>query len=180
MTLATHRAFDEEEHLALEHAKALLAGQDDPFARTTLPRHFTASALVVDLTSGRLLLHEHRRLRLWLQPGGHVEDGERPEDAALRETREETGVAAVHPPSGPILVHLDEHLGPDAHVHLDLRFLLHARADAPHAPGEAVENGAAVLRWVVDDELEALTDLSLRRAVAGLRAREAESAAERR
>ena len=178
MTLATHRAFDEEEHLALEHAKALLAGQDDPFARTTLPRHFTASALVVDLTSGRLLLHEHRRLRLWLQPGGHVEDGERPEDAALRETREETGVAAVHPPSGPILVHLDEHLGPDAHVHLDLRFLLHARADAPHAPGEAVENGAAVLRWVVDDELEALTDLSLRRAVAGLRAREAESAAD--
>jgi 8-oxo-dGTP pyrophosphatase MutT (NUDIX family) len=172
MVLALHRPLDEEERLAIEHAVALLEGQNDPFARTTLPRHFTASALVVDVGSGRVLLHQHRRLRVWLQPGGHVEVGERPEEAVLRETSEETGVDVRHPPAGPLLVHLDEHVGPDAHVHLDLRYLLHAHAGAPHAPGEAVENGAAVLRWVVDDELEALTDVSLRRAVAGLRARE--------
>ncbi len=171
--LAEHRPLDAEERLAIEHAVELLEGQHDPFARTTLPRHFTASALVVDVESGRVLLHQHRRMHVWLQPGGHVEDGERPEDAVLRETSEETGVDAFHPASGPLLVHLDEHLGPDEHVHLDLRYLLFARAGGPHAPGEAVENGAAVLRWVVDDELEAFTDASLRRAVAGLRAHEA-------
>jgi len=89
----------------------------------------------------------------------------------VRETTEETGLTVKHPPDGPRLIHVDEHLGPDAHVHLDLRYLLFARADAQGAPGEAVENGAAVLRWVDDEELEAMADASLRRAVIALRSR---------
>jgi ADP-ribose pyrophosphatase YjhB (NUDIX family) len=41
---------------------------------------------------GRVLLLFHAKLELWLPPGGHVETGELPDDAAVREVLEETGV----------------------------------------------------------------------------------------
>jgi 8-oxo-dGTP pyrophosphatase MutT (NUDIX family) len=41
---------------------------------------------------GGVLLHKHAKLGLWLPPGGHVEPGELPDDAATREVLEETGV----------------------------------------------------------------------------------------
>ena len=71
---------------------------------------------MLDASRRLVLLHRHRRLGIWLQPGGHVEPGERPEDAALRETVEETGIAVAHPSDGPRIVHVDEHPGPDGHV----------------------------------------------------------------
>lgn len=41
---------------------------------------------------GQLLLHRHRRLGMWLPCGGHVEPHELPDDAAVREVFEESGV----------------------------------------------------------------------------------------
>ncbi|HET8647509.1 MAG TPA: NUDIX domain-containing protein [Vicinamibacteria bacterium] len=41
---------------------------------------------------GRVLLARHREGGTWLLPGGAVEPGETPADAALRETWEETGL----------------------------------------------------------------------------------------
>jgi ADP-ribose pyrophosphatase YjhB (NUDIX family) len=41
---------------------------------------------------GRVLLLFHPKVGLWLPPGGHVEHGELPDDAAVREVLEETGV----------------------------------------------------------------------------------------
>jgi 8-oxo-dGTP pyrophosphatase MutT (NUDIX family) len=39
-----------------------------------------------------VLLLYHPKHGLWLPPGGHIEHGELPDDAALREVLEETGV----------------------------------------------------------------------------------------
>ena len=55
-------------------------------------RHFTVAVFVVH--TGQVLLHYHRKLGKWLPPGGHVEDNELPDDAAVREVLEETGVRA--------------------------------------------------------------------------------------
>lgn len=40
----------------------------------------------------QVLLHNHRKLGLWLPPGGHVEPNELPDAAAVREVLEEAGV----------------------------------------------------------------------------------------
>jgi 8-oxo-dGTP pyrophosphatase MutT (NUDIX family) len=53
-------------------------------------RHYTASMYVV--ADGATALHEHPKLGLLLPPGGHVDRGELPHEAALREAREETGL----------------------------------------------------------------------------------------
>jgi len=55
-------------------------------------RHFTVAVFVVH--AGHVLLHFHRKLGRWLPPGGHIEANELPDDAAVREVLEETGVHA--------------------------------------------------------------------------------------
>ena len=61
-------------------------------------RHYTATAYVV--SGGKTLLLWHRRLRMWLPPGGHCEPDEDPVQAAVREAREETAldVEVIAPP----------------------------------------------------------------------------------
>src|SRR5436190_16951651 len=78
---------------------------DDAFAEDADPVHVTASAIV----TGRrgVVLHLHKRLGIWLQPGGHIHAGEMPWDAARREVFEETGLDARHPEGTPRLVHFD-------------------------------------------------------------------------
>ena len=53
-------------------------------------RHFTVAVFLV--WEGKVLLHLHRKLGMWLPPGGHIERNELPDDTAVREVLEETGV----------------------------------------------------------------------------------------
>jgi 8-oxo-dGTP pyrophosphatase MutT (NUDIX family) len=63
-----------------------------PISPGAVLRHFTVAVFVVH--QQRVLLHYHRKLGKWLPPGGHVEDNELPDDAAVREVLEETGIRA--------------------------------------------------------------------------------------
>lgn len=51
---------------------------------------FTVAIFVVH--AGRVLLVHHRNLNKWLPLGGHIELDEDPEQAALREAKEESGL----------------------------------------------------------------------------------------
>ncbi len=53
-------------------------------------KHFTASALIIK--NNKVLLVHHKKLGVWLYPGGHVEDTETPDEALVREVKEETGL----------------------------------------------------------------------------------------
>ncbi len=59
----------------------------------TVTRDFTVAVFVV--WDGKVLLHYHQKLGRWLPRGGHIELNERPDDAALREVYEETGILAT-------------------------------------------------------------------------------------
>ena len=134
--LRSYRAADP---LESQHHRAvldLLSFSASPFSRAHfVPGHITASCFIVDPSSGRLLLHHHRRLNRWLQMGGHVEPGESAVDAALREGREESGLADLALLSGGI-VDVDVHeipagKGEPAHSHFDIRYV--ARTATPQA-----------------------------------------------
>lgn len=55
-------------------------------------REFCASAFVIDPHTKKILLVKHKKFKKWVQPGGHIEHGEVPEEAAIREVYEETGI----------------------------------------------------------------------------------------
>lgn len=93
-----------------------------------ISRDFTVATFVVD--HDRLLLLFHRKLQMWLPPGGHIEPNELPDSAALREVEEETGIVArllpapalaapgPRPLARPEGIQLEE-ITPD-HQHIDL------------------------------------------------------------
>lgn len=127
----------------------------DPFTRLGGPTHVTGSAIVVGPRG--VVLHRHKRMGIWLQPGGHLEPGEAPWQAARREAGEETGLALRHPGGRPRLVHVDVHPAPHRHVHLDMRYVLLAGDGDPcPAPGESPD-----VRWFAWPEALAVADEGL-------------------
>lgn len=134
----------------------LLTAGEEAFTRGHFaPGHITASLFIVDEPMQHLLLHHHRRLDRWLQMGGHVEGHEEPERAALREGREESGLADLELVIGGIF-DLDVHAIPAAkgepdHRHFDVRYL--ARTATPEAI--AIDrNESRELAWVPLAEAE--------------------------
>ena len=144
-----------------EHFDRLAA----PFSETADPVHVTGSAIVVG--DRGVVLHRHKRLGIWIQPGGHIDDGEAPWDGALREAAEETGLPVSFPDGTPELVHVDVHPGPRGHTHLDLRYLvLAADADPAPPPGESQD-----VRWFDWSTAIETADPALSGALAQLRSR---------
>lgn len=139
-----------------------LARLPRPLDEDADPTHVTASALVVGPRG--VLLHRHKRLGMWLQPGGHVDPGEEPAVAALRETAEETGLPAEHAGGVAALRHVDVHDGGRGHVHLDLRYHLTADGDPDPPEGESRH-----VRWFGWDEAIGVADPGLRAALLSLR-----------
>ena len=136
----------------LADLRSLLATAVPLHDRRTLPGHVTASGVVVHRPTRRVLLIHHNVLGRWLPPGGHLEAGERPADAAGREVAEETGVT-VH---GGALVDIDSHpipandkRGEPAHAHHDFRFAFDADPAGAMA-ADAAEVSAA--EWVSFDD----------------------------
>jgi 8-oxo-dGTP pyrophosphatase MutT (NUDIX family) len=145
----------------------LLANQVDPMSRHAfVPGHVTAGAVVV--ADGHLLLIHHRRLGIWIEPGGHVDpDDATVEDAATRELVEETGINAALVAGG--IFDLDVHHIPAAkgepnHRHFNVCYLFEASLDEPQAADEVL-----AARWVRFEDVSGLTgDPAVLRVVARL------------
>jgi 8-oxo-dGTP pyrophosphatase MutT (NUDIX family) len=85
------------------------------------PWHLVSYFAVLDPTEGRLLLGDHRKSGLWLPPGGHVEPGEHPWEAVLREAREELRMNAEAWRPEPLMLTIAETVGTVAR-HTDVSF----------------------------------------------------------
>ena len=112
----------------LDQCKIVLASAY-PYARTSKPGHITASGLVIK--DNEVLLIFHPYIKRWFQPGGHVDEGESPIEAAIREVYEETGFVCELDPENIEPIDIDIHeipanlkKGEDAHFHIDLLYRL--------------------------------------------------------
>ncbi|MDX6768453.1 MAG: NUDIX domain-containing protein [Elusimicrobiota bacterium] len=121
-----------------------------------MSRRYCLVATAYVVRGDKTLLLKHKKLGLWLPPGGHIEPGETPDEAVRREVREETGLEIdfVQAPRAPVMA--DERVTslhepqrvqveaiPNHDHHLDLVYFAAAR------PGsvERVNHESDELRW---------------------------------
>jgi 8-oxo-dGTP pyrophosphatase MutT (NUDIX family) len=138
-------------HSPLKATCDLVLSSRDPYSRSIKQGHITASGLVI--RDGSVLLIFHPYIKQWFQPGGHIDDGEEPIQAAIREVFEETGVVCQSLNEFLEPVDIDLHEIPanprkneGAHLHIDLLFILMAigEGDSP----ERIEKA-----WVPFDQI---------------------------
>ena len=138
---------------------------------------FTVAIFVVH--GGKILLIHHRKLDKWLPLGGHIELDEDPEQAALREAKEESGLdvelLGERPPttgSGTRALlaprFLDIHRITETHEHIGLMYWARpkkvARASRPFVSETDGQDARATLateehhdiRWCSTEDLEKL------------------------
>ncbi len=123
---------------------------------------FTVAIFVVH--DGKVLLIHHRKLDKWLPLGGHVELDEDPEQAALREAREESGLdvellgerAPTTEPGTRALItprYLDIHRISDTHEHIGMIYWARPRGGEVTLASEEHHH----IRWATAAELDTLT-----------------------
>lgn len=162
--VAARRPVDARERVSIAEFLQVVPTLPAPFSEEAGKVHVTGSAIVVTEDRRRVLLHRHKRLGIWIQPGGHVDAGELPWDGALREAAEETGLPVRFPADGPSLVHLDVHPGPRGHRHHDLRYLV----ESPHVDPAPPEGESQDVQWLPWRDAIRITEPGLEGALRAL------------
>lgn len=162
--IATLTRFEAVDSDQAELRRAYLAALADDTAvfKAGPAIHLTASCIVFDHRSERVLLTMHAKARAWLQFGGHLEVGDPTlYAAARREVREESGIDDVEVDPRVLELHrhtLGARFGRCAE-HLDVRFAGWAPPGAePQCSPESLD-----VRWWPIDALpaEVVSDLGM-------------------
>jgi 8-oxo-dGTP pyrophosphatase MutT (NUDIX family) len=133
---------------AVAETIAFVEAHPDCLLRSCAPGHLTGSAWIVSPDRRRTLLTLHRKLGKWLQLGGHADGDPDLLAVAIREAREESGLARLAV-VGARPFDVDRHWIPGrgdepGHWHHDLRFMLEADPSAPLT----VTDESRALSWV--------------------------------
>ena len=121
------RPFDAREAADQADILAWVASGQQLF-RTAPPatprKHLVVYFVPVDAAGRCLLLGDHRKSGLWLPPGGHVEDGEDPRAAVVREAAEELGIVTQPLDDRPFFLTVTPTNDASRHLDVDLWFVL--------------------------------------------------------
>ncbi|MEJ2043315.1 MAG: NUDIX hydrolase [Reinekea sp.] len=156
--LQTSQPATAEEQQALEFIQSFVNRNVRYWSRSTLEGHLTGSAWITNQSHTKAVLLHHKKLDIWVQPGGHIDDGDKSLlAAASREAREETGIQVLMPESESIF-DVDVHQIPErkhepAHWHLDIRFWFIAEEETLQLSEESND-----LAWLSAEEIVRLTD----------------------
>jgi 8-oxo-dGTP pyrophosphatase MutT (NUDIX family) len=148
--------WDELEHTHLKTATQWIHS-GAPLYRVRKPdvpaMHLVSYFVVLDETRAQLLLVAHRKAGLWLPAGGHVEPGEDPWAAVVRESREELAIEAVASPVAgerPFFLTVTRTRGHGPHTDLSLWYLLNAAA---HTITSWDESEFDAIRWLTSEQV---------------------------
>lgn len=145
-----------EEIDAVQRFRNLLGEYPNCFQRTCWAGHITGSAWLVDASGELLLLTNHRKLKMWLQLGGHSDGDANTSGVAYREAVEESGlqVALLSEEIFDIDIHeIPAAKGDPAHYHFDVRYQLRAENMDFVVSEESLD-----LAWVQINDLENYTE----------------------
>lgn len=132
-----------------------------------ITRDFTATTFVVE--NHKTLLLFHRKLHMWLPPGGHIDPNELPHEAACREVHEETGLeVALHSTTqslGNVLILPQPHCIllediTEGHQHIDLIYFGRVIGGVL-TPSIRESDGARWLDWQQLDDPEIAEDICI-------------------
>jgi len=123
---------------------------------------FTVAIFVVQ--DGKVLVIHHRKLGKWLPLGGHIELDEHPEQAALREAKEESGLdvellgerpPTTSPGTRALIAprFLDIHRISDTHEHIGMIYWARPKNSTDIKCATEEHHG---IRWCSADELDKL------------------------
>lgn len=135
--LKTYHPWNQQEEQDLLEILRRLGTGEELFSREN-PAHFTASAWVVSPDRKQVLMAYHNLYHSWAWLGGHADGEIDLLSVALREVREESGVAARPVSEAPFSVEILSVSGHEkrgqyvsSHLHLNVTFLLEADPTAP-------------------------------------------------
>lgn len=126
-----------------------------------ITRHFTATTIIVH--KEKVLLHLHKKLGIWIPVGGHIDRDELPQEAALREIKEETGLTVeLYNPDRQIDVGDVQQLFRPMHIlledinqfHQHIDFIYYASAKSNKVSPQNGETNN--LKWFTADEVKEL------------------------
>lgn len=152
----------------VSRTKQFIRGHINCFDRSLTHGHVTGSAWVLNPSHTHTLMMHHRKLDLWLQPGGHADGDPDILQVVLKETSEESGIplseiALVDEELFDVDIHTvypSEH--DERHEHFDVRFVVEID-DRLEIPGNTESHQ---IGWIALDEVSHFNNaLSLRRMV---------------
>lgn len=117
------------------------------FFREHLPYHVTSSGFVVNADKSKAFILKHKKLGMWLQPGGHNDGCPNSEYVALKECYEETNATSLEIENREIF-DLDIHEipssdGSPSHFHYDIRYLVISKDEDLSGNEESTE-----VKWI--------------------------------
>jgi 8-oxo-dGTP pyrophosphatase MutT (NUDIX family) len=126
-----------------------------------ITRHFTVTTAIVH--KNKVLLHFHKSLKKWLPIGGHIDRDELPEEAAVREAKEEAGMdVKLYNPDKTIKLKKSKQLARPAmitlhninlfHQHIDFAYFATAKASRL----KPKKDESKKLRWFTKEEVKNL------------------------
>ena len=159
-----YRPCNEQEQRDKAVILAFLENDEDAFLRSNLLAHMTASSWIVNPERTKTLMVYHNIYDSWSWTGGHADGETDLLSVALREAREETGIAHVRPVSPEIfsleVLTVDGHEKRGeyvpSHLHLNVTYLLEAEeSDTLHI---CREENSGVAWFTLEEALKASTE----------------------
>jgi len=129
-----------------------------------LTRDFVASVYIVN--NGKVLMVHHKKMGMWLPPGGHIDGIELPTECAVREAKEEAGVdieligqeedfdrvkVMIHPKTVQL-----EDIEP-GHQHIDMIYFAKLKDENQEIKND--DEGINEVKWFSKEELEEVPEL---------------------
>ncbi len=167
--LTAHQPMDDKEKQDIATILRLMNEHPNIINMNCEIGHLTASAIVVDITTNKTLLHFHKKLNNWFQVGGHADYETNMALVAMREAEEETGLPdlAHYPDIVTVTpIDYDVHIFPQRgdypeHLHLDFRYVL--TTSQPDALSPA-DGESETFKWLSFNEaIQLVSDVSLKR-----------------